>query len=256
MCKRHGAVLHLVHLKEDTNLVFPPGKNPQILEMVLEAELAVVDRLESQANKIMEENEIVCFYHTAEGPYYKTISSKAKDLQGDLIILEKNRSGTGFSLVKKNSIYRVLRYSGCAVLTVPYEQVFLNFKNILFPVRPLRSALEKLYTTLPIIRKNDSKVLLFSPLKPELEKEERQTVNELMQRADQIMSEDKVPVERELKVAHDLAREVVKKAIEKKSDLIVITAIISKGIKAAFTRDYTQKVIEDSPVPVLSVKTA
>ncbi|WP_256012078.1 universal stress protein [Desertivirga xinjiangensis] len=256
MCKRHGAVLHLLHIKENSHLVFPPGKNPRILEMVLEAEVATLNRLESQANMIMAQNNIVCFYHTAEGPYYQTIPSKAKDLYCDLIIIEKNHSGSGFSLLKTNSIYKVLEHSGCAILTVPHERAYLDFKNVLIPVRPLRAGLEKLGITLPIIKKNNSSVLLFSTQNPEMKKEERQTVDTLMKKADQLMSKDDVQVEKELNVARDMAREVVRKAVEKKSDLIVITATLKKGLKAFFTRDYTQKVIEDSPVPVLSVKIA
>ena len=256
MCKRHGAMLHLLHIKENKNLVFPPCKNPLILEMVLEAEVATLSRLESLAQRITAQHNIVCFFHTAEGPYYQAIPSKAKDLYCDLIIMEKNHSGKGFSLLKTNSICKVLEHANCAVLTVPHERAFPDFKNVLIPVRPLRAGLEKLRTTLPIIKKNKSSVLLFSAQKPEMKKEQRQTVDTLMQKADQLISKDDVRVEKELNVAKDMAREVVKKAIEKKSDLIVITATLHKGLKAIFTRDYTQKVIEDSPVPVLSIKIA
>lgn len=253
MCKRHGAVLHLLHIKEGINLVFPPGKNPQILEMMLHAEVSMLDKLELQANTIMARHNIVCFYHLAEGPYYKAISTKAEDLHCDLIIIQKNSSGTGVCL-KTNSIYKVLKHSGCAVLTVPRERAYLEFKNVLFPVRPVPAGLEKLSTTLLIIRKNNSSVLLFSPLKPPMKKEERETVDSLMQKAGQLMSKDNVPVQKELQEARDTAKGVVEKAIEKDADLIVITATMKKTFKDIFIRDYTQKVIEDSPVPVLSVK--
>ena len=63
-----------------------------------------------------------------------------------------------------------------------------------------------------------------------------------------------VQLERDMGATSGSAAVVVEKAIEKKSDLIIITASITKGVKSFFTSNYTEKVMNNPFVPVLSVK--
>ncbi len=139
-------------------------------------------------------------------------------------------------------------------MTIPTEKKYLNFKKILFPLRPATSGLDKFEIALPIIKRNKSKVLLFAPIQDNKTAIELETANDLINKADHLMRKGNVFHENEINVTQDMALEVVKKAIEKKSDLIIISASIKKGLISLFTQNYTEKVINNASVPVLSVK--
>lgn len=254
MCKRHKAALHLLFVKEENTFVYPPGKNPKLLEMILAADHATQNQLERKAKEIERDSEISCFYHTAEGPVHKAVARKATDFYCDLILLEKNSTNGFFSLLKKNSVYKILKEVSCPVLTIPSRKKALSFKKVLFPIRPLTLGLDKLEVALPIIKQNRAKVTLFSPVQKNKHSEELDIVNDLVDKADYHLSVHNVDFEKEMNFTNDKAAEVISKAVEKGSDLIIISATLNKGLSMLFQRDYTEKIVDSSPVPVLSVK--
>lgn len=253
MCKRHQAVLHLLHVKKESMFVYPPGKNARIASLALEAEVARLDQLELQAQRIQRENNISCFYHLGNGHFHNAVAEIAEDFYCDLIIVEKSRHSGFFYFFNSNNAYKILKQAKCPVLTIPTEKKYLNFKKILFPLRPSTSGLDKFEIALPIIKRNKSKVLLFAPIQDN-NTAILKTANDLINKADHLMKKGNVFHENEINITQDMALEVVKKAIEKKSDLIIISASIKKGLISLFTQNYTEKVINNASVPVLSVK--
>lgn len=254
MCKRHQTALHLLFVSQEHNLAIPPGKNAGVFEMAVAAKVALQDEMEAQAKRIEQEHSIDCFFHTAEGVFHTAVAETADDFRCELIILQKSGSKGIFEMGQTSRIYKIIKHAACPVLTIPAKKPVLNFRKVLFPVRPLVSALEKLDVALSIIKKNHSRVLLFSAVNKRNQAAEIPLVNELTNRACYQMGINDIDIEKELNVADDMAREVVNKAVERKSDLIIITATIKKGLKALFYKNYTEKVISSSPVPVLSVK--
>lgn len=254
MCNRHGSVLHLLYIKEQNNFAIPPGKNSQLLRIILEAETELQNTLESQAKTIQRDHHINCFYHTAEGSFNPTVATIARDFYCDLIIIEKARNSQSFNFLKNNSVYKLLSEVTCPILSVPPLKTQSDFKKILLPVRPLHKGLQKLEIALPIISKNNSNVLLFGFVRQNKQDHDSEIINELIQKAKLLMRKDRINFEKEIKLTEDTAREVIGKAVEKKSDLIIITASIKKGLKSFFVRDYTKRVIDSSPIPVLCVK--
>ncbi len=254
MCKRHVAALHLLHVKETQNLVYPPGKNPGILEMITAANAATEKNLEAEARQIEVDKGIRCYFHICEGSLVRTITDTAQRLHVDVIVLEKSKTGRMFGMMNGNEVYKVLKAVDCPVLTIPAEKRVQDFNRILFPVRPLLKGLEKLEIALPIMKRNNSRVLLFSPLTKRRKLSDLKIVNELANRANYLMGINNIDIEKEINFTDDMAQEVVNKAVEQKADLIIITATISSRLKSIFLKDYTEKIIDSSPVPVLSVK--
>lgn len=254
MCKRHNATLHLLQVKKENNFVFPPGKNADVLAMTLEANKSELDDLESQAKAIERENSITCFYHTAEGSFYSAVSNTVEDFYCDLLILEKPSDSQIYTLIKRHSIINMIDHVKCPVLTVPGKRKYLNFKNVLLSIRPVLSGMDKFDMALPIIKKNGSKVLLFAPIGYKKKKTDLLTIKDLFNKADSLISHENLDAEKEINFTHDSAQEVVNKAVQTNSDLIVITATVKKGLMAFFTRTFTERIIANSPVPVLSVK--
>lgn len=252
MCKRHQTALHLLYVKEDHNLLLPG--NTGVVEMTLAATVALQDELEARARQIENEHGIDCYFHISDEDFLTAVLETADDFRCGLIILQKS-GNTGFlNLARRNSVYSMVKHAACPVLTICPEKEVITFTNVLFPVRPLVAALDKLDVALPILTKNKSKVLLFSALDTRNEPSDAELVNELVDRASFKMSINDIDIEKEMKVSDNVAREVVNKAVERNADLIIISATIKKGLTARFYRNYTEKVIDSSPIPVLCVK--
>jgi nucleotide-binding universal stress UspA family protein len=254
MCKRHQTGLHLLYVKEEHNLLIPPGRNSGVFEMAMAASFALQDDLEARARAIKNEHGIDCYFHTSDKDFLTAVLEATGDFRCGLIILQKTQSTGILHVAGRNSVYRILKNVDCPVLTIPPETSVLSFTNVLFPVRPLVAALDKLEVALSIITKNNSKVLLFSALDTKNETSDAALLNELTNRAFFKMSINDVDIEKEMNVSDDVAMEVINKAVERNSDLIIISATIKKGLAARFYRNYTQKVIDASPIPVLCVR--
>ena len=250
MCKRHNATLHLLHIQKERMFLYPPVRKPWTWLDVLKSKVDKAGQLEKQTKQIQEESNITCFFHTDSGTFHEVLATKTKDFYCDLIILQKSSDMKPFSLSNHNA-YNILKHVSCSVLIIPSGRWSLNFKNIFFPVRPIQSGLQKLEVALPIIEKNQAKVSLFGALK---NLSEMSTASKFIQQLDKLLSKDKIKVETEINTSDNVAKEVVKRAIEKDSDLIIISTTIQQSFAALFSSSYTERVINRSPIPVLSVK--
>ena len=212
MCKRHQTALHLLYVKEDHNLLVP--RNTGVVEMTLAATVALQDELEARARQIEDEHGIDCYFHISDEDFLTAVLETADDFRCGLIILQKSRN-TGFlNLGRRNSVYSMVKHAACPVLTICPEKEVISFTNVLFPVRPLVAALDKLDVALPILTKNKSKVILFSALDTRNEPSDADLVNELVDRASFKMSINDIDIEKEMKVSDNVAQEVVNKAVE------------------------------------------
>lgn len=254
MCKKHCAVLHLLYVKTESMFIYPARKNAGVSLLALKAEVARLDQLELQAQRIQKENNVDCFYHVTGGHFHSAVAEIAEDFYCDLIILEKARRSGIFSLFSGNNAYKILKHAKCPVLTIPFKKKYLNFKKILFPLRPNTVGMEKLEIALPIIKRNKSRVLLFTPIRNNKTISELENASDLINTADHLMVRGNVKHEKEMNLTQDMAAEIVKKAVEKKSDLIIISPSIKKGLKSMFIPDYAEKVMNNTSVPVLSIK--
>lgn len=250
MCKRHGAHLHLLHIEPGSLLKYSPRRGLDISLSMLKPEVEEANRLEKRAQEIRETSNISCFFHTGTGIYHEVLAAKAKDFYCDLIILQKTSPPHRFPF-GGHSAYKILQHVSCPVLTIPSGKWALYFKNIFYPVRPIQTAMHKFEVALPIIQINEAKVSLFAALKS---LSEMSIAEKFIKRVDNLLSKDKIRIETEISSSNDVAKQVVKRAVEKDSDLIIISATVKSGFKSLFTNNYTQRVINSSPIPVLSVK--
>ncbi|HEY0899559.1 MAG TPA: universal stress protein [Sphingobacteriaceae bacterium] len=257
MCKRHSAALHLLFIKTGKDPLPQNYRNAEITSLVYQADLTNLKEFRTLASQIETEHQISCYFHELPTLSMESLEQKIKYLSIDLMILVKPEETGYFSqLFSSYSIYKLVKALDCPVLSLPPYKPWLEFKKVLFPVRALDESLEKLDFALPILERNQSEVLLFAPLEGKNETQQLSFVNILLNRANYKLQMHNLEVEREMVIADDLAKEVIQKAEELNSDLIIITATIAKGFSAYFTENYTQRVLKYSPVPVLSIKAA
>ncbi len=254
MCKQHDAVLHLLQVNPEASLPNLAGKNALLMDLRLQARRDDLDTMELKAKTISETNQITCFYHISEGPFAQTVAAVANDFYCDLILLERPGTSPLSIFLKSNNAYEIVGLSNCPVLMIPDRWAKKSFNSVLFPVWPANSILDKLDVSLPIIRENKSRVTLFGSTTTRNKLSESVMVDNLIRSAYSIIKMTNKNVEREMDPTPRTARKIIRKAIEKRSDLVVISASVKRGLKHFFRRDYTEIMLNDCPVPVLSVK--
>ncbi len=254
MCKRHGAVLHLLEIKRPQRFVYPTGKSAELIGMRLESLMDDLKFMELYAAEISSENNIDCFYHIEEGAFAKTIATVAGDFYCDLIILQQEHDDSLYGSFKHISATEVIKETECPVMTLPRNNFSKDFKSISFPVWATKSVFGKLEMSLSIIKKNDSKVMLLGALKTKDDAWELNMVDKLASSLLALISLTTNNVEKELDHSSGTAKRILKRASKNGSDLLVISSSLNRGIKSVFVPSYTEQIIRNSTIPVLSVK--
>lgn len=254
MCKRHNASLHLLKTNKVNNFPYPSGKSALLIGIRLESKVAELKSIETNSIQIEENHQIKCFYHLVDGDFSKTVAETADDFHCDLIILEKKFKPARFNLQSNKEFCKIIKNSPCAVMTVSANCQHENFKSILFPVWVNRSIITKLQAASPIIKKNESKIVLLGSVKSQNDKKEVNMIGKLMCSVRSLISLTTKNIENEIEYAPSTAQSILRKAIEHKSDLIVLSANENSGFRSLFEESYNRFIIDHSIVPVLSLK--
>lgn len=254
MCKRHGASLHLLEVKKEQHFVYPTGKSAKLIEMRLQSRMAELRFMEGYTKEISIENDVDCYYHLIDGRFARTVSEVAADFYCDLIILEQNANEFLYSSFLNPSPSDIIKETDCPVMTLPRNSFSTDFKSISLPVWATQAVLGKLQISLPIIRKNNSRITLLGALKNGNNPQEVKMVENLSDSMRLLISLATEKIEKEVDPTPGTAKKILRRACKKGSDLLVISSSPSRGIKSAFTPSYTEQIIKYSTIPVISVK--
>ncbi|MBP9927080.1 MAG: universal stress protein [Cyclobacteriaceae bacterium] len=253
ICKRQLATLTLIHVVENTYVLYPPeagGATGSILpEMIKQAN----EGLSKLAKKIRLDHDLVVNHIVQSGNPADEICRWALHKEIDLIVLGTHgASGLREFFIGSNA-YRVVKNSSCPVMTIPGFNQWLDFKKILFPIRMVPNALDKYDVVRPIIRKNGSLLQVAGIVK----KNDTTGILEMKALVDTVQNkimEDDIICESEVHYCDNVARQVLAIANDKKPDLIVITATLDSSIRDFFLGPYTQDIVNHAAFPVLSIR--
>lgn len=253
MCQRHEATLHIVNVFESETLMTFAGMQVHNAELATENDTANQMSLEELAVQIKKEHNIDCRYYSETGFAPYVICSKAEELQCDLIVAgTANTSGLRKFLPGSN-VMTILRNASMPVLTIPSKRRVVNFKNILYPIRAAHSALDKYTSTASIIKKNNANVLLMGVVN-EQEVDKFNSVKAMVDQAAEEMADDKISVAYRLYYGKNIADEVINTGTEKGVDLVVINTTFKQRLKQFFLPGYANRILNNSFIPVLSIK--
>lgn len=252
MCKRHNANLYLLNVLETEDMIPTAGMNVPVVELVLEMEISRSENLKTLARKVRNNHNIPCYAQLENGFTPYIICSKAELLNCDLIVMGHNSRKSLKTYLSGSHIYKVMKHANCPVLTVPENASSLEFKNILFPVRPVAGILEKYQFIEPIINKNKASVLLFGAANKSSSDFER--VKKIVSRTEAQLSMTETPVDHEYYWGKQIAETIIERGKKTKADLIVMTTTLSRSLKRFFIEEYAKKMISNPNIPVLSIK--
>lgn len=233
--------------------VVEPGLDPVHEELLFSSGLSTAeDVLNALAGAIQHANDITPEVIQTEGNVVESVVRFAIGNRCDLIIMGTHgASGYREGFIGTNA-YSVIKYAPCPVLTIPPKRKFLDFKRVLFPVRPVTGALMRYDVVSQLLSVNSSMdVLGLSYRKME------QETNVLDKIVDEIKTKlvaDKTKVSINWNRGTTIPEDILRFSQENLSDLIVVTSLLDVTTKPGFIGPHSQKIMNASKLPVLNIK--
>lgn len=186
------------------------------------------------------------------GKVYEEIQKAARKLKSSLIIMGTNGS-IGIKRFIGSNALRVIREAPCAVITIKGKKHRPGCKNILLPLDVSKETKEKVTKAIELAGLYGSHIYLMSVLTTDDEfivnKLKRQMVS-----VETFIKEHNVSCSHEFISGGDVAEEIVKYGKKIKADLIILMTQKEMGWTDMFLSDDAQKVLNDTDVPVLSIR--
>lgn len=252
MAQRHEAHVKLLFVFDTDNNLYPespvnnryhyPGDAIRSLE-----ELAVTAR---------EQFQVSCDIAYVNGAITTAILQKAIETGSDIIIMGKNGHSGERALYAGSHTYDVIKKSHCPVLMVTNDKIHNSFSNILFPVRPVISMLEKYNIARPILTHSGGSLHLMAMRNPE-EPNEVHIISKLMSTLKQQAEADLLDTRLAYYFSDNhFAKHVVDTLKNRDNifDLVIVTAELDENVREFYLGDYTQQIIHQATVPVLVIR--
>ena len=245
MAKRHQANLHLLHIVE-------PSFGGNISEAVFASDDKSVDILSALAGAILHTDGIKPSIIQEEGNTSDTIIKTSISRQADVIVMGTHgASGFRSGFIGSNT-YNTIKNSRCPVLALPPRKLYAAFRKILFPVRPVAGALSSYDIVCHFL--GSQPLLNVLGLSNSPVERETHILDKLIDEIRDKLIEGKVKANALWTSGHNIAEDVLRFAQPNLVDLIVITSALDATNKPNFIGPYTQRIINSSKVPILSIK--
>jgi nucleotide-binding universal stress UspA family protein len=187
-----------------------------------------------------------------EGLPAEAIIRTANKIRPDLII-----SGThGASGYRESFIgstaYTVIKYVTCPVLTIPAGTKWLNFKKLLLPVRPIHGAVKKFELIQSIASKNGSLDVL--DLSSGNSEDDKHLISLTLDELRSKLHSSQINIQVTRSTGSNVAENVLTMLARSAYDILVLSPSIDMTNKQLFIGPFSQRIINQSPVPVLTIK--
>lgn len=253
ICKRQHAKLTLMHVIENTYMLSPLESSGTAHAVLASLIKFANEKLTDLAKQIHTEHGVLIDFIVQAGNPADEICAWALHNEIDMIAVGTHGASGFRECFLGSTAYRVVKNSPCIVLTIPGSQTWLEFKKIFFPIRMVPNALEKYNIIRPIIKKNNSTLVIAGLAKlndPEL-LADIQTITDAIQNC---MSSDRAKCTSKVYSCENAAQQVLEISEAEQPDLIVITATMNTCVKDFFLDPYVQDIVNLARFPVLSVR--
>jgi nucleotide-binding universal stress UspA family protein len=150
--------------------------------------------------------------------------------------------------------YSVIKQAPCPVLTVPPNKKWLDFSNILFPVRNISGNLDKYAFLRKIIRNNNSTLHIVGLPDNQGDLAKKRIANSILQLKSKLRFDGVEHLTQRLEPNSRVAETVLNIAQKLHADLIAITATLDYSLRDYFIGPYTQQIVHHAQVPILSIR--
>jgi nucleotide-binding universal stress UspA family protein len=246
--QRHNAMIQLIHVVDYFQYI-SISRHGLLINFSKKALLASeTRRLQRFANEVMGNSIGLYSVECRTGNVSRAIVEAAHEFGSDLIIMGIN----GTSGVSGSEAYEVVEAASCPVLTVPKHQLLTEFKEVLFPVRPVTGALEKYGFVKKIIHQDKAHLTVLGLINEE-ESWQTHLFSESITDLEICFLRDKTNADMVFVNTDSAAETVLNKSQHLAIDLIVITANLDNADQRFFMESYAEQIVNKAKVPVLTI---
>jgi nucleotide-binding universal stress UspA family protein len=255
MSRQYKASLHLLYVVEQYQCI-SISENGLIIDFSKESiKAAELKRLQKLAAEVIDSQTVYMVECRISNDVSTAIVEVALEHESDLIVMGTQATSGIVSHFVGSVAYDVVKTAPCPVLTVPNHRAWTVFKKVLFPVRPVATALEKYDLAKEMIRHNKAELTvlgLYNEDAPQLS----DALTEMLSNLEIQLKYDQIRAGIELADTEEAAELVLFKSRQFEADLIIITAEGDETRGSFFESPYTEQIINQSKVPVLSIRPA
>jgi nucleotide-binding universal stress UspA family protein len=255
ICTRQGAALVLAHVVVDQFPLLSTEAGALPLDATTDYEEAAAEALSELARPLKERFEIPVSTLVLRGDPATELCQWSGANDVDLIVMGSHGASGLREFFMGSNAYRVVKHASCPVMTLPGTNRWIEFRRILFPIRLVPEALSKYDVIRPIIRGNNSSLIIAGVVKRG-DEGGASIMEQLLGAAAKKMKEDDVNFQSEVHLAEDVAKHVIHLSETENPDLLVITATFESDhpIRDFFIGPYTQQIVNHCKCPVLSIR--
>lgn len=255
MAVRHGSELLLVHIIVP-DLVFVTHEGGILMDTGMDNYTRNATRkLKDLTHQLHRDYAINCSYSIQSGPIISTIVNIATEKCINLIVIGSSFKPGWQTFLSGSPAFAILKYAPCPVLTIPAYKQWLNFKHILFPIRPSVSALEKYNYAHTIIRKNNARLIVVGVL-DRLRTKMFRILDQESRYIITLLKNKGIRTKTQFHFCDSMAEMILKQAHAQKVDLLIITASLDYSMHEFFKGSYARQIFIHARVPVLSIKSS
>lgn len=253
MSGRHGAEIRLLHVKNSRQAFIPwedgDGFDPSN-EAVTEVEIM---RLQNLAETMSTTHSVHCSIECRTGVVCDTIVKAANEFNADVIVMGTHATSGIRAYFMGSEAYRVVETAQCPVLTVPNHRKWTDFKEIIFPVRPIPGSIEKYDITRAISLKNNAHLTVLG-LFDRYDELKNEILTSVVDTLKSQLMHDEINGEVLLLKTDSVTHTIQQKISERHADLVVVTADTNTASQYSLFGPFVQQIINHANVPVLSIR--
>lgn len=208
--------------------------------------------LEKLAEETTKESGIVVNILVVSGKVYEEVQKAAKKLKCSFIIMGTNGSHGLKKFIGSNAL-RVIREAPCPVISIKGKKHRTGCKTIVLPLDLTKETKEKVAKAIEIANLFGSTINLVSAITSD----DEFIINKLKRQMNQVhefVLQHNVPCQIEFLHGGDISEDTVEYAKKIKADLIMIMTQEETWTDIMFINSAAQKIINESEVPVLSIR--
>ncbi|HEX5002057.1 MAG TPA: universal stress protein [Bacteroidia bacterium] len=253
MAKLLQAEITLLHIVETVSFTSAISHAFGGFEKKIES--ATNEKLEEVAKNIHMKSGVKLNIRTEVGRIYKKICQVAKEMEIDIIVMGSHGSSGYQKFSVGTNTSRVVQEASCPVISVHTHAKSLGFKKIVVPIDDSHESRQKVPFAIELARKYGSHIHIVGLITFSDEDLRRKFKIKVEQVEEWVVQHD-LKYDTRYMEGNDLAGMTMKAAEEADADLLVIMTEQEPSITGFLLGTYASKVVNSSPVPVLSVHPA
>jgi len=247
----HIEIVHVitpVYITPITSEMLIPYDNVNYKKMLKDAE----KKLLKIAKEIQTHESVSVSVTTQLNVVYTGILERAKKINADLIIMGTHGTSGVKEFIAGSNAFRVVRDSGCPVLTIQKKIANNKIKNIVLPIRLEINSRQKVELVATLAKIYSAKILITGYLKDSDERDE-QKVKQYCAQVEALLNKETIAFKTFLLKDKNFTKAIINHAKKQKADMVAVMTTHNFSLDQLLNGPYAEQFVNHSKIPILSV---